>query len=217
MIIHEVEQRSDEWFNLRCGVVTASNFYLIMQTGKSSNLSMAAQKYALKIAWEQLNRRPLKREEEAQTYAMKRGSDLEPLAREAYEQRTFNSVSSVVGFVTTDCGLVGCSPDGFVGNDGMIETKCCQDALKHVAFCAASTADDFFAMYADAKDWRTQVLSSLFVTEREWCDLVFYDNEQCDKWEIGVKRIYRDLTWETEARFKLSLFFEHVERLKSII
>ncbi|OTJ91509.1 lambda exonuclease family protein, partial [Pseudomonas aeruginosa] len=107
-----IEQRSDEWFAQRLGRVTASKVKDVMAKGRSGAPSATRQNYMMQLLCERLTG---KREEGFTSAAMQRGTDLEPIARSAYE---FNA-----GVRTIETGLIihprihgfGASPDGLAG------------------------------------------------------------------------------------------------------
>jgi exodeoxyribonuclease (lambda-induced) len=95
---------------------------------------------------------------------MERGHQLEMEARNSYEIQTSNQVKTV-GF----CELsewIGCSPDGFIGDDGLIEIKCKND----VNFLKSLIEPD---QIDPAHLWQMQM--QMFVTDRKWCDYVVYN------------------------------------------
>lgn len=198
--MHNCEQGSDEWLNLRKGVATASNFSeIITSTGKettsrSSSDPSRLEKYALELATNTL----LSKVEDGYKNAnMQRGNDLEPFARQAYQEETFALVKEC-GFITTDCGRFGYSPDGLVGDDGLIEIKC-------------PLAKTHFGYILDDKcpnDYYAQVQGGLFITGRKWLDFVSYHPDF--KQPLFVKRVERD----EEFIAKLEVLLEKVDSLK---
>lgn len=110
-----IEQRSDEWFAQRLGRVTASKVKDVMAKGRSGAPSATRQNYMMQLLCERLTG---KREEGFTSAAMQRGTDLEPIARSAYE---FNA-----GVMTIETGLIihpridgfAASPDGLAGSMG---------------------------------------------------------------------------------------------------
>jgi len=117
-IIRDIEQGSDEWLKLRLGVATASNFdKIITTTGKESE---SLKKYALQLATELMLETP---EPSFKNDVMARGNELESLARDAYQEQSFNVVEQITMF-KSDCGNFGYSPDGIVGVGGLVEIKC---------------------------------------------------------------------------------------------
>lgn len=176
MKIINLEQGSDEWLKARLGVATASNFdKVITSTGKEST---QFEKYALELASQLLMDEP---EETYKNDAMKRGNELEPVARQAYEETTFNIVETV-GMFKSDCGNFGYSPDGLVGNDGLIEIKCPQ-ATTHLKYLI----DDKLPA-----DYVAQVQGGLFISGRKWCDFVSFHPNFKEGRQLFVKRIERD-------------------------
>ena len=117
MQFHNVEQNSDEWFLLRSGKVTASSLNKVMANyGKA--FGDPAKKYAVEIAVQQIT--GIASGGGYSNDHMERGHMEEPLARMAYEERFFCDIDNG-GFF--DGGSVGTSPDGLVGDDGLIEIK----------------------------------------------------------------------------------------------
>lgn len=163
MIIHDLEQNSDEWLAIRAGMPTASNFAkLITSTGEPSK-SMSV--YANLLAAELYAEKPLNDFEGNQW--TERGHELEEDAATMYDFIK-DVETEKVGFVTDDDRLYGCSPDRFVGDDGMIEIKC----LK--------TENHVNAILYHQKNGRCetkyvqQPQGQMYICERKWCDLVFY-------------------------------------------
>lgn len=165
MKIHTVEQRSEEWYALRLGKPTASEFKcLLTPTGKPS---ASARAYARSLAVEAFTGTP---DEGFTSYWVERGKELEEEAVRAYRFICESDVQPV-GFVTDDAETRGCSPDGLVGDDGMIEIKCLKrdnhlDAILNWQETASEPAD-----------YTYQVQGQLMIAERKWCDLVFYNPE----------------------------------------
>lgn len=170
MKIHKMEQRSEEWFEIRRGKMTASNAQCIAANGKgleSYILSLLAEKYS-------------SNKESFSNGDTERGTELEEQARMTYEIE--REKVEEVGFIEMD-EYTGCSPDGLVGEDGGIEIKCPNDV-------------NFFKLLIDGKKaiepkYLWQVQMCLLVSGRKWWDLVFY-NTNFDK-NMLVFRIEPDL------------------------
>jgi len=163
MIIHDVEQNSPEWFELRAGIPTASEFSNLV-TSKGAP-SKALEKYSYTLAAEAFTGGQVDAWEGNQY--TDRGHELEAKAISAYE--FMNDVEvTLAGFVTTDDGLIGCSPDGLIGDDGLIEIKC----LGHKAHI------ETIIYYADKAaappKYFQQAQGQMMICDRKWCDLVFY-------------------------------------------
>lgn len=117
MIWHDVEQNGEEWDALRLGKTTASNFGLIMANdGKA--FGEPAKRYALQLALEQI--KGCRSEFGFSNDHMERGHEQEPIARMLYEEMNFVDVDNG-GFF--DHETYGDSPDGLVGQDGLVEIK----------------------------------------------------------------------------------------------
>lgn len=163
MKIHEIEQRTPEWYDLRAGMPTASEFGKII-TAKTRKPSSQAVGYAYRLA--------------AELYAgpdvgawggnndMDRGKWLEDEARSDYAF-VHNVNPREVGFITDDAKTYGCSPDSLIGDDGMLEIKCLNPERHVAAFI------DIHNGVVPA-DYVMQVQGQLMVAERKWCDLLFH-------------------------------------------
>ena len=118
-IYEDIIQGSPEWDAIRIGLVTASNFKDATSKGKGSAPSKTRKDYMIKLVAERLTGFPA---ESYSNKAMERGSGTEQEAREYYEALNRLTVRQV-GFIARDDD-VGGSPDGLVGDDGMLEIKC---------------------------------------------------------------------------------------------
>lgn len=163
MIVHEVLQGTTNWMALRAGMPTASEFSkLITSTGE---VSKSLQGYAITLAGEKYAGKPLDAWE-GNGYT-ERGKLLELEARTAY---TFIHDAAVeqVGFVTNDDMQYGCSPDGLVGTDGLVEFKCLK-AENHIKALL------YYGKHKKCQpDYVQQTQGQMMICNREWCDLMFY-------------------------------------------
>ena len=163
-----IDQRSPEWFGLRAGIATASRFNDVL----SKPSGQTYRSYLHRVVAEAVTGMV---EETPTTKAMQRGIDLEPKIRSLYEFHSGNSVS-LVSFVGN--GVAGCSPDGLIGQDGLFEAKSKAHHLMTPILTKQSTGKEFAA----------QVQGQLWVTGREWCDLVTYS----DGYGSLIERVERD-------------------------
>lgn len=163
MKIHEVEQRSPEWYALRLGKPTASEFSKLV-TSKGER-SKSADGYALTLAAELYAGAPLDGwEGNAWT---ERGREIEGTALAFYAFMRDAEVRAV-GFVTDEAGTIGCSPDGLIGDDGLVEVKCLK-AENHVK------AILYYQEHGRCQpDYVQQSQGQMMICERKWCDLIFY-------------------------------------------
>jgi predicted phage-related endonuclease len=158
---HDLVQGSDEWHAARCGLLTASEMKLII----TPTLKVADNDKSRSHLYELLGQRITQYVEPSYiSDDMLRGMEDEELARQVYNEH-FAAVDRV-GFVTNDeWGFtIGCSPDGLVGDDGMIEVK-----SRRQKFQVNTIIDN-----AMPDDYAIQVQAELLVTGRAWCDFVSY-------------------------------------------
>jgi hypothetical protein len=160
---HLCEQRSPEWYALRAGMPTASAFSsLITSTGE---LSKSLAGYALTLAAEKFAGRTIETFEG--TAWMERGREIEDEAIRCYQFAADCDVEPV-GFITDDELRMGCSPDGLVGSDGMVEAKCLK-AENHIK------AILYFQKHGHCQpEYVQQTQGQIMIGERKWCDLVFF-------------------------------------------
>ena len=172
MRVIDVAQGSDEWLAARLGVPSASSYgKLLTPTGRRAKTFDA---YVKQLTDERitglLDRIP-------QNEAMARGTELEPEARAYYEFMSGNTVVEM-GFIKHDTLEAGCSPDGFVGDDGGIEIKC---PLEHNH---QKTLD----MQQMPPRHYPQVQGCMWITGRKWWDFVSYHPEM----DSFITRVERD-------------------------
>lgn len=161
MIIHAVIQGTDAWLTARLGIPTASEFHRII-TPARGDLSKQARGYAHQLVAEALLHEPCSTSIEGLEWVA-RGRKLEPLAAQQYEFTT-DTETKPVGFITTDCGRLGCSPDRLiVGQRGVLEIKCVNPAT-HVGYWLDGAREEY----------RPQVQGQLAVAEVEFADLYAY-------------------------------------------
>jgi hypothetical protein len=154
----DVQQGSPEWLQARLGIPTASEFKRIV-TAVKGDMSKSARQYAHALVAETLLGRPLEKPP-GLPWAMVRGKALEQIAIQSYAAEN-NVTVRPVGFVTTDCGRIGASPDGLiVGTRGGLEIKCTIDET-HMGILIDGPGDDY----------RQQVQGNIAVCELDHWDL----------------------------------------------
>lgn len=176
MITYTDPQGSPEWHEARRGVITASRFKVCRE--KRGALSKAALLYAMDTARERCGGKPA---ETYQNAAMRFGTEQEPVARRAYEEKTGSLVYGS-GFICTFDGDFGCSVDGLVDDDGMVEIKTIVSS--DVLFTAVIDGD--VSAYLD------QIFGCLWLTGRKWCDLILWAPDLPESARMTVIRIKRD-------------------------
>lgn len=196
-IYHEMPQGSDEWFRVRLGKVTASNFATAIAKPGSTRSTLMRRLIA-----ERLTGLP------QGTYSnknMKRGVELEPQAREYYSLLNDCEIKEV-GFIEVNAN-VGVSPDGLVGEDGGAEIKC----------PLPSTHIDYILKDREVAVYRPQVQGCLLATGRKWWDFVSYCPE-VTKRPIWVYRVERDEAYIKEMKTKIDKFIaEMIIKINKII
>lgn len=171
MIRLDVQQGSPEWFAARIGIPTASNFdKIITPSGKPSGQMTG---YAHRLIAEQMMGISL---DEATGDFLNRGTAMEDKARRYYEYQRGADVERV-GFILRDDRRVGCSPDGLVNTDGMVEIKV-PAAHTHVGYL----------LDADGIGYKHQTQGGLWLAGREWIDTISYH----DVMPSALVRVWRD-------------------------
>ena len=162
MKIIDCEQYSVEWWQAKRGIPSASNFERIL-TARTGKPSAQAEDYIAELIADLHTDLLPERAELAGTRAMLSGLDLEPEARHWYALVRDVDVRRV-GFITTDDGRFGCSPDGLVGADGGLELKCPLGKTQ-VRYIRAGALPD---------EYRPHVHGALIVSGRPWWDFLSY-------------------------------------------
>lgn len=204
----EVSQGTDEWFAGRIGAITASmatECRKVLKSGANKGeYSQKAKDYAFKLAVERISGRYLE-EEQFDPWQARRGRELEPVARVAYEERTGNLVEQT-GLALTEDRIFGASVDGLVDDDGSTEIKC----------FLAPTKIAPILFDGDIGDCQDQIQMGLWVTGRKWCDFILYCPalESINK-HLTIIRINRDDDYIAELEADLLRFNEYVKQIQS--
>jgi len=175
MIYYDVEQNSDEWFALRVGRATSSNYACFM-ANYGKEFGEPAKRYALQIALELINGK--RAEVGFSNDHTERGKKQEPIAIMMYEDKNFIDVGNG-GFF--DHITHGDSPDGLVGNDGVLEIKSVIAPVHYATLRRGS--------YDPVYKW--QHIGHLDGTGRDWVDSVSFCSEFPARLQLITHRIYR--------------------------
>lgn len=199
-----VEQRSPEWFGMRLGKVTASRVSDVIARTKTG-YSTSRANYAAQLICERLTGTPT---EGFSNAAMLWGTEQEPDARDAYAFRRNVEVVEL-GFANhPKIEMSGASPDGLVGDDGLVEIKCPITATHIEILRAGAIADKY----------HVQMQWQMACTGRAWCDFVSYDPRLPEEMRLFVQRVPRDpqriATLEAEVRAFLDEIDEVLDELK---
>lgn len=191
-VYEELEQGTHEWLQARCGLLTAS---VIGQLITPKTVKVAdndtSRGLVAALAAERITQHM---EDTHQSWAMLRGTLDEPFAREAYAKHQGVQVDEV-GFMVRDYGdySIGYSPDGLVGDDGLIEIKSRDQKIQLQTIIRDEVPASNMA----------QLQAGLLVKGAEWIDYVSY----CGGMPLYIKRVYPDPKWqdaihEAAARFE---------------
>jgi putative phage-type endonuclease len=196
-MIEMIEQRSDEWFAARIGKVTASRVADVIAKTKTG-YSATRDNYMAQLVCERLTG---EKGESFTNAAMQHGTDTEPLARAAYEAHADVLVDEV-GFVPhPSIIMAGASPDGLVGDDGLLEIKCPNTAT-HI--------ETLLFQNVPSK-YNTQMQFQLACTGRSWCDFVSFDNRLPQELQLFVKRVPRDDLFIKQAEAEIVRFLNELD------
>ena len=191
MKIYDRQQGSPEWYDIRLGKVTASCF----GKAKAGGTGTTRKIYMSELLYERENKKTC---EGFSNAVMQKGSETEEQARKYYEELNECTVRQV-GFVERDEDI-GASPDGLVGEDGLLEIKCPLPTT-HIIY----RADDRLP-----PTYKPQVQGQLWVCERKWCDFVSYEPTSCRP--FFCERVYRDEAYIKELHIKIQMFIDEMNQ-----
>lgn len=202
----EIIQGSEAWYAIRCGRVTASRISDILAKTKSGPSASRAN-YLAQLVSERLTG---KVEESYTNAAMQWGTDNEPYARGLYEA-THDVLVEQVGFVVhPEIEMSGASPDGLVGDDGLVEIKC-PNTASHLGYLLSGVAP---SKYIPQMAWQ------MACTGRQYCDFVSFDPRMPAHLQLFVTRVRRSSVniseIEDEVRKFLKEVAETIEKLSEI-
>lgn len=210
----DLVQGSDEWHKARCGLITASEVKLLL----TPTLKQANNDKSRAHLWELAAQRISNYVEPSYIGDdMLRGHEEEFYARQTYAEH-FAPVEEV-GFVTNSSFgfTLGCSPDGLVGADGMLECKSRRQKYQ------IQTIVEHWRDGTTPDDYMLQVQAALIVTGRQWCDLVSYSGglpmipmriERDEKYTTAILEACADA--EAKIATIIEDFFAAVEARKLI-
>ena len=174
-IITDIEQGSEAWLALRYGWITASRFKDVKAGGEGKTRKA----YMYQLAAEAIS--DMRQESFTNEY-MEWGTQTEPQAREMYEFVSGNTVELVAFIKLSEDKKTGCSPDGLVGEDGMVEFKCPKTTTQIETFLSGKMPTGHSA----------QVQGQLWVSGRQWCDFVSFDPRIDGEASYFCVRVERD-------------------------
>lgn len=192
-----IEQGSPEWFQERLGRVTASRVADVVARTKTGWGASRAN-YGAQLVAERLTGKP---GDSYTNAAMQWGIYTEPQARAAYE---FFIDATVVqtGFVPHPAiAMSGASPDGLVGEDGLIEIKCPNTAT-HIDTLLDGTVP---GKYIAQMQWQ------MACAGRQWCDFASFDPRMPEAMRLFVRRVLRNDEMITELSGRIVEFLQEID------
>lgn len=190
-------QGTPEWLAERAGKVTASMVSAVLMKPETAGF----RDYQAQIVAEILTGKP--QGSDFTSAAMQFGTETEPLARSAYEAET--------GFIVNEVGLcqhptierAGASPDGLVGNGGLVEIKCPKVAT-HLAYLIADVVP---AAYKNQMMWQ------MACTGRQWCNFVSFRPDLPEHLQLFIVRFNRDPARILELETAVISFLDGVDKI----
>ena len=185
-------QGTEEWLKKRLGKITGSTIHKIMSAKENSSTRL---KLLQDLTLERISGSPTKN---IVTAPMARGLELESEARKAYEK--LNQEVTLIGFIDhPTIKEAGVSPDGLVGEDGIIEIKCLN----------IKSHNEIIKKQILPKQYNFQIQFQLACTNRAWCDFVAYHPEAADV--LYVKRVLPEHEVIKDIHEKAVIFIGEVE------
>ena len=197
MKIIDCAQGSPEWFAARLGKVSASRVADVIAKTKTGWGASRAN-YAAELVAERLTGAPAEKYSNA---AMAWGTETEPQARSMYEFMRDCDVVEVGTVLHPTIAMSCASPDGLVGDDGLVEFKCPNTATHIETLLGDSIAGKYI----------TQMQWQMACTGRLWCDFVSFDPRMPGDMQIIVQRVARDAAMIAELEKQVVAFLSEVD------
>jgi len=192
-----MEQRTDEWFRARAGKVTASRVADIIAKTKSG-YSSSRDNYMAELICQRLTGSV---GESFQNAAMVWGTNTEPLARAAYISAKGTGVEEI-GFVPhPTIENAGASPDGLVGEDGLVEIKC----------PLTNTHMNMILEQEIPTKYHVQMQWQMACTGRQWCDFISFDPRMPEHMQLYIDRVERDQKMIDNLEAEVAKFLSEIE------
>lgn len=193
-----MEQRSPEWYAARCGSLGASQLNEALATTKSG-WGASRENLKNRIIAERLTGVPA---ESFQNAAMAWGVAQEDNARTAYEASRGVFVQEMGIALHPTLAHTHASPDGLVGDDGLIEIKC-PNTTTHIETLRVKKAPSKYI---------NQMLWQMRCTDRQWCDFVSYDPRLPSHLQLFVTRVERDDIAIAGLELKIAEFLNEIQQ-----
>jgi len=196
--IAAIQQGTPEWHQLRLGKVTASRVADILAKTKSG-ASASRGNYLIELALQRVTKTI---EESYSNSYMEWGTATEPQARVAYEVKTGNFVDQVPFVDHPTIAGFGCSPDGLVGTDALIEIKCPSSAT-HWSYIKANEPPQKYFI---------QMQAQMAVTGAKWCDFVSFDPRMPERSQLLIVNVPRDPEFILYMEAEIKQFLSEVDK-----
>lgn len=193
-----VQQGTPEWHQLRLGKVTASRVADILAKTKTG-ASASRGNYLIELALQRVTKTI---EGSYTNAAMEWGTQTEPQARVAYEVKTGNFVDQIAFVDHPTIVGFGCSPDGLVGSDGLIEIKCPNSAT-HWSYIKANEPPNKYFI---------QMQAQMAVTGTRWCDFVSFDPRMPERSQLLIVHVPIDREFILYMEAEIKQFLSEVDK-----
>ena len=192
-------QGSPEWLSERAGKVTASMISAVLMKPETAGF----RDYQAQLVAEILTGKP--QGSDYVNAAMQFGTEMEPLARSAYEAETGFSVDEVGFCQHPTIERAGASPDGLVGNSGLVEIKCPKVAT-HLAYLLAGVVP---------AGYKNQMMWQMACSGRDWCDFASFRPDLPEHLQLFIIRFKRDPARILELETAVIAFLDSVDKMLS--
>ena len=190
-------QGSLEWLSERAGKVTASMVSAVLAKPETAGY----RDYQAQLVAEILTGKP--QGSDYTNAAMQFGTEMEPLARSAYEAETGFSVDEVGFCQHPTIERAGASPDGLVGNSGLVEIKCPKVAT-HLAYLIAGVVP---------ATYKNQMMWQMACSGRDWCDFASFRPDLPEHLQLFIIRFKRDPERIKELETAVVAFLDSVDKM----
>ena len=190
-------QGSPEWLAERAGKVTASMVSAVLAKPETAGF----RDYQAQLVAEILTGKP--QGSDYTNAAMQFGTEMEPLARSAYEAETGFSVDEVGFCQHPTINRAGASPDGLVGNSGLVEIKCPKVAT-HLAYLIAGVVP---------VGYKNQMMWQMACSGRDWCDFASFRPDLPEHLQLFIIRFKRDPARIIDLETAVVAFLDSVEKM----
>ena len=199
-----MQQRSEEWFAARCGHITASRLHAATAKSTRGNYLAGRQDVIWQVIEERLTNVPVQIFE---TVAMRWGAETEPQAIAALEFMS-GVVVQPAGYVShPTIPMTGASPDGLIGDDGLVEVKC-PTTRTHLQTLLAGRAPE---------QHRAQMQWQMACTGRDWCQFVSFDPRLPTDYQLFLDLEVRDEDEISRLTAEIATLEDEIQKLMETI